>query len=145
MRTTTNKGRIFLALKAVERHGGSRSAGEVFTDGMTVPIDPFTAYEPDALVHCGAPIPPQQLTVPAPVIVVEVLSPTTAHTDTSAKLIGYFKLASVCHYLVLDPEARALTHHARASDGTIAARTLTTGTLRLAPPGLELPVADLFG
>lgn len=118
--------------------------GEVFTDGMTVPIDPHTAYEPDALVHCGPAIPANELTVPAPIVVVEVLSPSTAHTDTSAKLIGYFKLQSVQHYLVIDPEARTVMHHARTNDGTVAAQTVTTGALSLDPPGLELQIADLF-
>ena len=112
---------------------------------MTVPIDEHTAYEPDALVHCGTPIPAQQLTVPAPVIVVEVLSPTTSHNDTSAKLIGYFKLPSVRHYLVIDPQARTLTHYARGQDGAVVPRTLTSGTLRLDPPGIELQLSDVIG
>jgi Uma2 family endonuclease len=112
---------------------------------MTVPIDAHTAYEPDALVHCGPRIPASQLTAPAPVIVVEIISPTSAHSDTSAKLIGYFKLASVRHYLVIDPEARTVTHHMRAADGTISARTLTPGSLRLDPPGLAFDTSELFG
>jgi Uma2 family endonuclease len=136
------KKRVVLALdRALERAG---IVGEAFTDGMTVPIDEHTAYEPDALVHCGAPIPAQQLTAPAPVIVVEVLSPTTRHSDNSAKLIGYFRLASVHHYLIIDAEARALTHHQRGGDGAVVARTLSGGTLRLDPPGIELQVSDIF-
>jgi Uma2 family endonuclease len=118
---------------------------EAFTDGMTVPIDSHTAYEPDALVHCGPPIPPSQLTAPAPVIVVEVMSPTSAHSDTSAKLIGYFKLASMRHYLVINPETRAVTHHMRSDDGTIKGDTLTAGRLRLDPPGIAFDVTELFG
>src|ERR1700728_3090010 len=68
-------------------------------DGMTVRIDDHTAYEPDALVYCGPRLARGDLIVPSPIIVVEVLSPATAHTDTSAKLIGYFRLESVMHYL----------------------------------------------
>lgn len=117
---------------------------EVFIDGMTVPIEPHTAYEPDVLVHCGSRIPSRQLTVPAPMIVVEVISPTSRHSDTSAKLIGYFKLPSVHHYLVIDPDTRTLTHHARANE-TVTARTLSSGTLRLDPPGLAIDIADLLG
>ena len=49
------KGRIFVALaSSIEKQALDC---EAFTDGMTVPIDEHTAYEPDALVHCGAPIP----------------------------------------------------------------------------------------
>lgn len=115
--------------------------GEVLTDGIAVPIDEHTAYEPDALVYLGALLPGLQLSAPAPVIVVEVLSPTTAHHDTSAKLIGYFKLPSVHHYLVIDPEARTVTHYARGEMPNI----LAEGILKLDPPGLALTVADLLG
>jgi Uma2 family endonuclease len=137
------KGRVYLSLDTAVR--SAALSCEAFTDGMTVPIDEHTAYEPDALVHCGPPIPAHQLTVPAPVIVAEVLSPTTRHSDNSAKLIGYFTLPSVCHYLVIDPEAGTLTHHARAADGTLVARTLADGVLRLDPPGIELQLSDIFG
>ncbi|MGH6674553.1 MAG: Uma2 family endonuclease [Xanthobacteraceae bacterium] len=80
---------------------------------MTVRIDDHTAYEPDALVYCGARLSRGSMIVAAPVIVVEVLSPATAHTDTSAKLIGYFKVPSVMHYLVLDPARLASTLRSR--------------------------------
>jgi Uma2 family endonuclease len=65
--------------------------------------------------------------------------------DTSAKLIGYFKLPSVCHYLFVDPDARQVIHHKRTADGTVAADTLTSGIIRLEPPGLTVEAADLFG
>lgn len=110
-------------------------------DGMTVRIDEHTAYEPDALVYCGARLARGSLIVSDPVIVVEVLSPATAHTDTSAKLIGYFKLASVMHYLVLDPDARSVIHHARDRLPAL----LSSGPLRLDPPGLDLSVEELLG
>ena len=137
------KGKVYVSLIRAMATAGVR--GEVFTDGLTVPIDEHTAYEPDVLVYCGDPLPPDQMKVTDPVIVVEVKSPSTAHMDTSAKLVGYFKLASVHHYLYVDPDARKVTHHARAADGTIAARTLASGPLRLDPPGLVVEASGLFG
>ena len=107
---------------------------EVMTDGVAVRIDEHTAYEPDALVHCGETLPGETMIVANPMIIVEVLSPTTKHTDTSAKLIGYFKLPSVVHYLVIDPDARSVTHLRR--DGV--PHRLASGPLRLDPPGLDL-------
>jgi len=137
------KGKVYFTLTRAIATAGVM--GEAFTDGLTVPIDQHTAYEPDALVRCGAPLPPDQMKVTDPVIVVEVKSPSTAHMDTSAKLIGYFKLASVCHYLFVDPDARKVTHHRRTASGTVAADTMTSGIIRLDPPGLTVEVADLFG
>jgi Uma2 family endonuclease len=137
------KGKVYLSLIQAMATAGVR--GEVFTGGLTVPIDEHTAYEPDALVYCGDPLPPDQMKVTDPVIVVEVKSPSTAHMDTAAKLVGYFKLASVHHYLYVDPEAREVTRHARAADGTIVAHTLASGPLHLDPPGLVVEASDLFG
>jgi Uma2 family endonuclease len=120
-----------------------RDAGlpcEALPDSMAVRIDDHTAYEPDALVYCGKTLAPQAMLVPNPVIVVEVLSPTTTHHDTSAKLIGYFKLPSVQHYLVLDPDARTVKHHARDR----APAVFSEGNLRLDPPGIDLAVARLL-
>jgi Uma2 family endonuclease len=119
--------------------------GEAFIDGLTVPIDDHTAYEPDVLVRCGAPLPPDQMKVVDPVIIVEVKFPSTAHMDTSAKLIGYFKLPSVYHYLFVDPDARKVTHHRCLASGTVEADTLTSGIIRLDPPGLTVEATDLFG
>ena len=113
-------------------------------DGATIQIDEHTAYEPDALVYCGEKLSGEAMIVPNPIIILEVLSPTTAHMDTSAKLIGYFKLPSVRHYLIVDPDARTVTHHARGVDGVMSARTASDGTLRLDPPGIEFSVANLF-
>ena len=114
---------------------------EALPDGPGVRIDEHTAYEPDAMVYCGAEPEPDSLLIGNPVIIAEVLSPTTAHTDTSAKLIGYFKLPSVAHYLIIDPDARTVTHHTRNSTPNI----LSGGPLRLDPPGLDLTVEGLLG
>ena len=73
---------------------GIRRAGvpcHMLPDGMTVRIDQDTAHEPDALVYCGQALPASAVEVPNPVIVVEVLSPSTRHVDASAKLAGYFR------------------------------------------------------
>jgi Uma2 family endonuclease len=86
-------------------------------DGMTVRVDDATAHEPDALVYCGPRLAPAALEVPNPVIVVEVLSSTTRHVDAQIKLAGYFRLPSVAHYLVVDPDKPLVIHHARKDDG----------------------------
>jgi len=131
-----------IALKRAITRAGVRC--HALGDGMTVPIDEHTAYEPDALVYCGERLQRGALSVPDPVIVVEVLSPSTSHTDTSAKLIGYFKLPSVHHYLIIDPNACAVAHHFRAADGTVSCHNVTSGAIRLDPPGLSIDVSEFF-
>ena len=85
----------------------------VFPDGMTVRITARNAFEPDALVVCPPPTDLNTMEIPNPVIVVEVLSPSTAADDHGLKLDGYFSLPSVEHYMILDPDRRVLIHHRR--------------------------------
>jgi Uma2 family endonuclease len=113
-------------------------------DGMTVRIDDTTAHEPDALVYCGPRLPPSALEVPNPVVVIEILSPSTRHVDAQMKLAGYFRLPSVKHYLVIDPDKPLVMHHARKNDGSILTRIMTDGVIALEPPGIELSIADLY-
>jgi Uma2 family endonuclease len=113
-------------------------------DGMTIRIDDATAYEPDALVYCGEKLAPSALEVPNPLIVVEVLSPSTRRLDVSLKLAGYFRLPSVAHYLIPDPNEPFILHHARGAGDTILTRVITGGSITLDPPGLELAVADIY-
>ncbi len=51
---------------------------EAFPDGMSVRVDADTVYEPDALVRCGSPLDDDAVEVPDPLIVVEVVSPSSA-------------------------------------------------------------------
>lgn len=113
-------------------------------DGAAVRVDAKTLYEPDALVFCGAAPARDALAIVAPVIVVEVVSPSSGSRDHNQKLIGYFMVASVQHYLIVHPDRRVLVHHARRTD-EIATRILHGGALHLDPPGLDLRIEDLFG
>jgi Uma2 family endonuclease len=121
--------------EAVERDGLLCS---VYPDGMAVEIDATTTYEPDALVRCEPVLSPDTIKLDDPVIVVEVLSPSTRARDAGAKLVDYFRLPSVRHYLIVRTEDRAIIHHARNAAGTILTRIVREGTLHLDPPGLSL-------
>lgn len=117
---------------------------EMLPDGMTVRVDEYTAHEPDALVYCGPKLADKELETPNPVIVVEVLSPTTRHIDAGAKLAGYFSRPSVHHYLMVDPDRQMVFHHARGEGELIATRIVREGSLTLDPPGITLALDDLF-
>jgi len=135
----------FAAQKALENE--ITRAGlpcRVFPDGMTVRMNARTAFEPDALVVCPPPIDLNTMEIPNPVVVVEVLSPSTAADDHGVKLDGYFSLASVSHYLILDPDRRVMIHHRRGQAGAIETRVLREGVVILDPPGFEAQVAAFF-
>lgn len=116
-----------------------------YVDGLGVAVDSHTVFEPDVLVNCGEPIAPDVMLAPAPVIIVEVLSPSSRHLDKSVKLAGYFKVESLVHYLVVDLEHHTVLHYRRPSaDEPIMLRIVTEGVIRLDPPGLDLPLSEIF-
>jgi Uma2 family endonuclease len=136
------KAAVYVALR--QAIAASGLAYYAAPDGPTVRISKHKAFVPDALV---APLPEPafySLEIPDPIVVVEVLSPSTARTDATTKLRGYFEVPSVRHYLIVDPEKRSVTHHKRVGH-TIKTRTVRKGTLKLAPPGIEIPLMDVFG
>jgi Uma2 family endonuclease len=107
-------------------------------------VSQYVAHEPDALVYCGTKLPDDSIEVPEPIIVVEVALPSTRKIDTSLKLTGYFSLPSVQHYLTIDPDGPPVIHHRRRPDGTILTAIVHVGVLTLAPPEMEMGVAEMF-
>jgi Uma2 family endonuclease len=136
------KAAAYLSLRAAIR--SANRPCRAMPDGLTVCIDDHTAFEPDALVYCGERAVPDALAIPNPVIAVEVVSPGTRSVDQGAKLRGYFRVRSVAHYLILYPDNRLAVHHARGTGDAVVTRMISEGTLALDPPGLTVPVADLF-
>jgi Uma2 family endonuclease len=114
------------------------------TDGMAVRIDDRSVYEPDALVRCGPPLPGDAIEVVDPVVVVEVVSPSSRGIDAGVKLASYFSLPSLRHYLIVDTDKHVVTHHRRDEEGEIRVRIVHDGQLTLDPPGLAIDVRDIF-
>ena len=135
------KSRIYQALE--NALAGADFKCEALGDGMTVKIDENVSYEPDALVYCGDRLDGDELVVPAPVIIVEVLSPSTACKDVSDKLDDYFRLPSVEHYLILDPKSARIVHHYRDGEN-INQKAVNETELRLEPPGVLVDVGGVF-
>ncbi len=135
------KAAMWLALRQAIETAGVRC--EALPDGATVEIGDDTDYEPDAVVTCGVRMDDNALAAPNPVIVVEVLSPSSWSLDTGAKLSEYFRLASVRHYLIVRCDRGEIIHHRRGDD-IIETRTLTAGRLELDPPGLSIAVEAVF-
>jgi Uma2 family endonuclease len=117
----------------------------VLPDGMTVRIDDSTTYEPDGLVYCGPELPPSAIEVPNPVIVAEVISPSSEHIDTSIKLADYFRVPSIMHYLIVDPQKPLIIYYARRNNDPVLAGIARDGVIALDPPGLELALSDVYG
>lgn len=116
------KGRIYECLVQAIRAAGL--ACEAYPDGMTVQADADTIYQPDALVRCGPPLDDNAIRVFDPVILVDVVSPSSRVRDSGGKLEDYFRMPSVRHYLIVKTANCAVIHPAREAAGTITTRII---------------------
>jgi Uma2 family endonuclease len=135
------KNRVVRALERAIRESGVPC--EAMADGVTVETGD-SDYEPDALVNYGPPPDDDAISATNPVVIIEVLSPTTASTDTGGKLVDYFQIPSVAHYLIIHPAKQAVIHHRREEPGGIATRILTSGAIQLDPPGISVTVEEFY-
>ncbi len=92
-------GNAFSALRSRSKPRGCQTHGP---DLYVRPDDDNrSAISPDVFVRCGPPIPKDQYYASDPVVIVEVLSPSTMYFDRGAKLHRYFKFASLQHVIIL--------------------------------------------
>jgi Uma2 family endonuclease len=136
------KGEVYLALKnAIAR---AKLPCIAYTDGMTVVVDDEHAREPDAAVQCGIPFDPDTLILEAPLVVVEITSPSSGRDDAGVKVDEYFSVPSIQHYLIVDLDEKVVVHRVRSRGGDIEKHVMDTGEIDLTPPGMRVPVAELL-
>lgn len=113
-------------------------------EGAGLRLTSNRVVEPDAMDYCGRRVDPDALHVPNPIIVVEVLSPSTASFDHGLKLSEYFKLETVQHCLLIDPVGPLVIHHSRGTGDAVSTGIISGRTLHLDPPGLDVDLTELF-
>lgn len=97
---------------------------------------------PDAMVMCSS-VANDANIVPEPVVVFEVLSPSTASVDRIAKNEEYRQTPSIQHYVMLGQASQAATAFSRVGDDWIG--HVLTGDASLSFPeiGIELPLGEI--
>jgi Uma2 family endonuclease len=117
---------------------------EAFVDGIGVSEGKHNFRLPDAAVNCG-PIDADASILPNPVILVEIVSPTSEARDVHEKLRDYFLIPSVSHYVIVYEDRGYVVHHRRQGRETVETAFVSSGSLNLDPPGLSVPVAAFLG
>lgn len=101
-------------------------------------------YYPDVLVTCSA-ADTDPLVKREPVLVVEVLSPSTAAFDRGDKFADYRLLPSLREYLLLDPDKRRGDLYRKGADGLWVLHPFSTEeVVRLESVGLTLEPSVLW-
>jgi Uma2 family endonuclease len=127
---------------AVLLHAALASRGcEALVDGPQILTDEISAI-PDVVVTCVR----LDLTTPViaePVIIVEVISPSSELNDTGLRWLAYRRIPTLKHYLVLSQEQRLVHAHSRAGD-IWRERFLSEGALEIDDPPLRLEINALY-
>lgn len=103
---------------------------------------------PDVVVVCGEPrfVDGEKDTLTNPVLLVEVLSPSTADWDRGGKFVRYRRLASLREVLFVAQDAVHVEQFTRQDQGLwlLAEHEESGSVLKLNSLGIELPVAEVY-
>ena len=123
---------------------------QVFISDVRVQVAAVDAYfYPDVVVNCQprAASDGQALSVDAPVLVVEILSDSTAMWDRGGKFAAYRQLPSLQEYVLIDPQAQTVELYRRNAAQRFelyAWDARNPGPCEFASVGLQWPLADVF-
>ncbi len=110
-------GNVFFRLR--EKLGGGKC--RAFTSELPVKTPTLLPYRyPDVTLVCGNPTVDNMRGIDAltnPVLIVEVLSPTTADRDREEKFTAYQAIATFSEYLLIAQDVPHVTHYLRQADG----------------------------
>src|SRR5918999_4709690 len=135
---------VALALASALRshlHGGPC---QVFMADIKVYVKNATAfYYPDVVVACdrGDSDP---YVVTKPLLIIEVLSPSTERIDREEKLHNYQMLERLQEYVLVAQERREVQIYRRSASGWELEVYLTGDQVRLSSVGLELPIQSIY-
>jgi Uma2 family endonuclease len=114
---TINHNRITLNVAEAFRRRLDGGSCEVFTSDVKVVSPDGDVMYPDVVVACGD-IPGDATTLDAPVVVVEVLSDSTADRDHGPKRWAYQTIGSLRHYVLIAQDMPTVEVASRDPDGT---------------------------
>lgn len=137
---------VRLLLRILDSFVRLRGLGVVGVEKMMIALT-RNDYEPDLCFwrrETADGFTPEQWRFPAPDLVVEVLSESTADRDRGVKLEDY-AAHGVAEYWIVDPDARRLEQYLLAEGGFRLREEAADGLLTAsAIPGLSFPVAAAF-
>lgn len=98
---------------------------------------------PDLSVTCS-PIVGGDDVVPEPVVVVEILSPSTEREDRGPKRFDYFATPSIRQYVIIEQDRRRVELYTRTETAWIDEIITGNGALNLSAVGVELSLDAIY-
>ena len=138
LRHTRIKGNLFAAL-----HGSLRGRDcSGYVDGAEIKSE-RTSSIPDIVVTCG-PVDLRGSTITEPVVIVEVLSPSTEKADRGSKWRAYRLIPSLRHYLIVAQDRMLVELHTRKAPSVFEERSVEEGELHLDAIGAVLHLDAIY-
>jgi Uma2 family endonuclease len=115
------------------------------TADVAVELPDGSLRRPDAAVDCG-PLRDADYIASEPVLVIEVLSPSTRQIDRFRKLEDHKTVPSVRYVLLVEPSTPAAKLYIRADQGVWTSTDFIglDAVVPMAEPDLHLPLSDLY-
>ncbi len=102
------------------RHLGNHLDGtpcQAFSENMKVQVGEQAVLYPDVFVTCDREFSASQAVFTTPILIVEVLSPSTQGYDRSKKFAIYHEIDSLREYALVDPDTRRVEVYRLGDDG----------------------------
>lgn len=115
---------------------------QAFTSNLAISVAGSIRY-PDAFVVC-TPVDRGSRLIEDPVVVFEVLSPSTALNDRIIKNREYRDTPSIRRYVILEQDQPAATVFERTDNDWIGHLLVDDAVLSMPEIGVEIPLADLY-
>jgi Uma2 family endonuclease len=111
--------------------------------GVERPDRDDTFYEADVVVSC-TPVAPGMAVIPAPIVLVEVLSPSTVDYDRGRKAYDYRRIPSVQEIVLVASEQRHIVVWRRRGAKWEVEDLIGDATLELETVGVQIPFAAIY-
>jgi Uma2 family endonuclease len=82
--------------------------------------------------------------VPDPIVVIEVISPSTEREDRGRKKFDYFATPSIQQYAIIEPDARRVDLYTRSGDRWTDEIIEGDATLKLSSIGVEITLDAIY-
>ncbi len=143
---TRGHGRVLRRLAAALERRIDTGQWEVWTSDFAVDLGPKSVRYPDVVVDAvgGA---DKDLTATAPVLIAEVISPSSATDDLGDKAAQYLRLTTLAAYLVLAQDEPKAWVWVRGTAGFPAGPEVVgeNGVIKIPSLAVELPLSELHG
>lgn len=119
---------------------------ETYFESVKMRVSPTKFYYPDIAVICEPEAENDDYTLSYPLLIVEVLSPTTERTDRAEKLLAYQKMLTLREYAIVAQDRVFVQIHRRANDDnwTVDNYLSLDDLIEFASINLQIPLADVY-